>query len=220
MSFGPTRATTTTRADLFRIFQNYSFQGRYDDLKTAQENIDLQTTILSRFDLIFIVRDERLYERDLAIADHVLGIHAGHGGEIATDGSIVPVGQDKNPEAERQVKFLKRYVEYCRATCSPRLVPTSAKLLEDSYVRYRQEMRERAKKGGAPAVPVAAVPCETSSGTAGPASPGPPLRFSPTFGAPTCACACAAVVAAIALFAASLARVAARIAVSAGSSHA
>ena len=154
MSFGPTRATTTTRADLFRIFQNYSFQGRYDDLKTAQENIDLQTTILSRFDLIFIVRDERLYERDLAIADHVLGIHAGHGGEIATDGSIVPVGQDKNPEAERQVKFLKRYVEYCRATCSPRLVPTSAKLLEDSYVRYRQEMRERAKKGGAPAVPI------------------------------------------------------------------
>uniref|UniRef100_A0A7S0IFM9 DNA replication licensing factor MCM5 n=1 Tax=Micromonas pusilla TaxID=38833 RepID=A0A7S0IFM9_MICPS len=128
--------------------------GRYDDLKTAQENIDLQTTILSRFDLIFIVRDERLYERDLAIADHVLGIHAGHGGEIGDDGSIVPVGQEKNPEAERQVKFLKRYVEYCRATCSPRLVPSSAKLLEDQYVRYRQEMRDRAKKGGAPAVPI------------------------------------------------------------------
>ena len=53
--------------------------GRYDDLKTAQENIDLQTTILSRFDLIFIVRDERLYERDLQIADHVLAIHAGAG---------------------------------------------------------------------------------------------------------------------------------------------
>ena len=33
--------------------------GKYDDLKTAQENIDLQTTILSRFDLIFIVKDER-----------------------------------------------------------------------------------------------------------------------------------------------------------------
>ena len=30
--------------------------GRYDDLKTAQENIDLQSTILSRFDLIFIVK--------------------------------------------------------------------------------------------------------------------------------------------------------------------
>ena len=44
--------------------------GRYDDLKSAAENIDLMTTILSRFDLIFIVRDIR-YERcdNLAICD-------------------------------------------------------------------------------------------------------------------------------------------------------
>ena len=122
-------------------------QGRYDDLKTAQENIDLQTTILSRFDLIFIVRDERLYERDLQIADHVLSIHAG-GGEDAGDGDAA------NPERAREQKFLKRYVEYCRAMCSPRLQPKSAALLEDQYVRYRQEMRERKKKGGAPAVPI------------------------------------------------------------------
>jgi len=123
--------------------------GRYDDLKTAQENIDLQTTILSRFDLIFIVRDERLYERDVAIADHVLAIHAGGGDET---GSTDP--NEQNPERERAQKFLKRYVEYCRATCSPRLQPASAKLLEDQYVKYRQEMRERAKRGGAPAVPI------------------------------------------------------------------
>jgi hypothetical protein len=32
---------------------------RYDDLKSAQENIELQSTILSRFDLIFIVKDDR-----------------------------------------------------------------------------------------------------------------------------------------------------------------
>ena len=118
-------------------------------MKSAQENIDLQTTILSRFDLIFIVRDERLYERDLRIADHVLAIHAGAGddGDPGDAG-----GASTNPEREQ--KFLKRYVEYCRAMCSPRLVPKSAKLLEDQYVRYRQEMRERAKKGGAPAVPI------------------------------------------------------------------
>ena len=43
-------------------------KGRYDDLKTAQENIDLQTTILSRFDLIFIVKDIRNREQDTKIA--------------------------------------------------------------------------------------------------------------------------------------------------------
>nr|KAJ0225268.1 hypothetical protein LSAT_V11C100031670 [Lactuca sativa] len=38
--------------------------GRYDDLKTAQDNIDLQTTILSRFDLIFIVKDINMFSQD------------------------------------------------------------------------------------------------------------------------------------------------------------
>lgn len=45
---------------------------RYDDLKTAQENIDLQSTILSRFDLIFIVKDERSIEKDQRIARQAL----------------------------------------------------------------------------------------------------------------------------------------------------
>ena len=44
---------------------------RYDDLKTAQENIDLQSTILSRFDLIFIVKDPADPDRDKMIARKV-----------------------------------------------------------------------------------------------------------------------------------------------------
>ena len=46
---------------------------RYDDLKSADENIDLQSTILSRFDLIFIVKDERNAARDEQIARCVEG---------------------------------------------------------------------------------------------------------------------------------------------------
>ena len=49
--------------------------GRYDDLKTAAEQIDLMTTILSRFDLIFLVRDVREEERDRMICQHVMGVH-------------------------------------------------------------------------------------------------------------------------------------------------
>lgn len=44
---------------------------RYDDLKSAQDNIDLQSTILSRFDLIFIVKDPASEERDAMIARKV-----------------------------------------------------------------------------------------------------------------------------------------------------
>ena len=46
--------------------------GRYDDYKSAAENIDFLPTILSRFDLIFIVRDIRDENRDRTIARHVL----------------------------------------------------------------------------------------------------------------------------------------------------
>jgi DNA replication licensing factor MCM5 len=38
--------------------------GRYNDEKSPGENIDFQTTILSRFDMIFIVRDEHNEARD------------------------------------------------------------------------------------------------------------------------------------------------------------
>lgn len=54
-------------------------------MKTAQENIDLQTTILSRFDLIFIVKDERSMERDKRIAAHVIQVHRDAGSAPEAD---------------------------------------------------------------------------------------------------------------------------------------
>lgn len=63
--------------------------GRYDDFKSASENIDLMTTILSRFDLIFLVRDVREEERDLMICRHVMGIHIQNSGTAgATSGGV------------------------------------------------------------------------------------------------------------------------------------
>ncbi len=38
--------------------------------------MDFASTILSRFDLIFMVRDVRDEERDLALAAHVFGVHS------------------------------------------------------------------------------------------------------------------------------------------------
>jgi len=47
---------------------------------------------------------------------------------------------NKNPEQEREQKFLRRYIEYCRAMCSPRqgltLVHVRAQLeqLQDTFM--------------------------------------------------------------------------------------
>jgi DNA replication licensing factor MCM5 len=76
--------------------------GRYDDLKTPGENIDFQTTILSRFDMIFIVRDDHDRARDERIAKHVLN--------LAMRGK----GTEEQVQAEISVEKMKRYISYCR----------------------------------------------------------------------------------------------------------
>mmetsp|Transcript_8736 Transcript_8736/g.15255 ORF Transcript_8736/g.15255 Transcript_8736/m.15255 type:complete len:359 (-) Transcript_8736:455-1531(-) len=73
--------------------------GRYDDFKSTSENIDLMTTILSRFDLIFLVRDIREEERDLMICRHVMGVH------IQNSGTSGPAGHSSGG-AESGLGFL------------------------------------------------------------------------------------------------------------------
>ncbi|CAM6127448.1 unnamed protein product [Calypogeia fissa] len=110
--------------------------GRYDDLKTAQENIELQTTILSRFDLIFIVRDVRDHRRDMEIARHIVNVHA----------TATSVTKDSdNPEREN---WLKRYIEYARHHSNPRLSESAASSLQTKYVEIRQKMKKRSNESG------------------------------------------------------------------------
>eukprot|EP01018_Ginkgo_biloba_P039628 Gb_09107 [translate_table: standard] len=110
--------------------------GRYDDLKTAQDNIDLQTTILSRFDLIFIVKDVRLYDQDKRIASHIIKVHANAGSTT------------KDSDALDRENWLKRYIEYCRVHCKPRLSDAAATMLQNNYVRIRQQMRQQVHDTG------------------------------------------------------------------------
>lgn len=49
--------------------------GRYDQYKTPMENIGLQDSLLSRFDLLFIMLDQTDADQDRRISDHVLRMH-------------------------------------------------------------------------------------------------------------------------------------------------
>lgn len=49
--------------------------GRYDPFKTPMENIAMQDSLLSRFDLIFVILDNIEPENDRTIADHVIRMH-------------------------------------------------------------------------------------------------------------------------------------------------
>lgn len=50
--------------------------GSYSDNKQISDQIDLQTTILSRFDCIFIVRDIKDVAHDTKMARHIVGLHS------------------------------------------------------------------------------------------------------------------------------------------------
>ncbi|KAF1809640.1 MCM-domain-containing protein [Eremomyces bilateralis CBS 781.70] len=102
--------------------------GRYDDMKTPGENIDFQTTILSRFDMIFIVRDEHERGRDERIAKHVMGIHMGGR------------GVEEQVQAEIPVDKMKRYISYCKQKCAPRLSAEAAEKLSSHFVSIRRQV--------------------------------------------------------------------------------
>ncbi|KAG0653822.1 minichromosome maintenance protein 5 [Maudiozyma exigua] len=106
--------------------------GRYDEMKSPDENIDFQTTILSRFDMIFIVKDEHDEARDISIANHVINIHTGRVSQEQEE-------MENNGE-EISMDKLKRYITYCRRKCAPRLSVQAAERLSSQFVTIRKEL--------------------------------------------------------------------------------
>ncbi|KAK6354717.1 minichromosome maintenance protein 5 [Orbilia brochopaga] len=104
--------------------------GRYDDMKSPGDNIDFQTTILSRFDMIFIVKDEHSQERDRRIAKHVIGIHMNREGDTANATGEIPI--DK----------MKRYITYCKTRCAPTLSQEAAERLSSHFVSIRKQVHK------------------------------------------------------------------------------
>ncbi|KAJ2767437.1 minichromosome maintenance protein 5 [Coemansia nantahalensis] len=101
--------------------------GRYDDSKAPGENIDFQTTILSRFDMIFIVKDEHNELRDQTIARHVMQVHA----------TRAPVEVEGG---ELSLETMRRYVTFCKERCAPRLSAEAAEKLSSFFVAMRAQL--------------------------------------------------------------------------------
>lgn len=106
--------------------------GRYDDMKSPGENIDFQTTILSRFDMIFIVKDEHDENRDRTIARHVMNLHMNR--------AIAP--ENGASAIEIEMEDLKRYVSYVKSRCAPRLSPEAAEKLSSHFVALRKQVAQ------------------------------------------------------------------------------
>jgi len=116
--------------------------GRFDNFKQIVEQIDLAVTLLSRFDLIFVLRDKLDIVMDRNIATHILRAH--RVGESMKSEEL-PSGIDRNsleadsrevrPEFDRA--FMRKYISYARRI-NPVMTNEAMTLIEEEYVRIRR----------------------------------------------------------------------------------
>ena len=105
--------------------------GRFTNERGIAEQIDLPPTLLSRFDVIFSIRDQPDQARDRHLAGRILASHqeGGSPGEWAAEGSGPPFPPD----------LLKKYIAYARKNIHPKLSDEALTVLEDFYVRVRRQ---------------------------------------------------------------------------------
>ncbi len=102
--------------------------GRFTNDRSISEQIDLPPTLLSRFDVIFSIRDQPDQNRDRHLAGRILASHREDGG-YSPEEVHPPFAPD----------LLKKYIAYARRRVRPRLSEESLSVMEDFYVRVRRQ---------------------------------------------------------------------------------
>jgi replicative DNA helicase Mcm len=101
--------------------------GRYNPYQTIAQNITLPVTLLSRFDVIFILRDTPDNQLDNEIARHILGLHRD------SVGATAPI----------DLQLMRKYISYAK-TIKPRLTDPVIERFQNYYV----QMRNASVEGG------------------------------------------------------------------------
>ena len=96
--------------------------GRFDSSQTLTDNIDIPPPLLSRFDLIWVIKDEVNLAEDLAKANHVLDTFENNNKEV-------------KPKYTREE--LTEYINYVR-TLEPKLSPTVRRKIISIYEKMRE----------------------------------------------------------------------------------
>ncbi|MFX1516776.1 MAG: LAGLIDADG family homing endonuclease, partial [Promethearchaeota archaeon] len=102
-------------------------RGRWNPFKATADNLNLPPTILSRFDLIFVLEDKPDLKEDHDLATHVLRLH-----KSQTLSTSPPIDQD----------LLRKYIAYARREIQPRLSAEA----EERILEYYKELRRSSGK--------------------------------------------------------------------------
>ncbi|KAF2893898.1 hypothetical protein ILUMI_12275 [Ignelater luminosus] len=110
--------------------------GRYDPSMTFAENVNLSDPILSRFDILCVVRDEVDPIQDQHLAKFVVSSHIRHHpSKKAEDDEPQEVENDLSIPQE----MLKKYIVYARENVRPKLQNMDQDKVANIYSQLRQE---------------------------------------------------------------------------------
>ncbi|KAL1976362.1 hypothetical protein VTN31DRAFT_2644 [Thermomyces dupontii] len=99
---------------------------KYNPNLPVPQNIDLPPTLLSRFDLVYLVLDRVDEQEDRRLAKHLVGMYLEDNPEHASREEILPI------------EFLTAYITYAKANIHPMITPAAATALTDAYVAMRK----------------------------------------------------------------------------------
>jgi DNA replication licensing factor MCM4 len=98
-------------------------ESRYNPKLSVVENIQLPPTLLSRFDLIYLVLDKPDEASDRRLGEHIVSLFSEHPPE-PTD--IIPIEQ------------LSAFISYAKRKCTPRITDEARRRLVERYVEMRK----------------------------------------------------------------------------------
>ena len=95
--------------------------GKYDPYKNITENVNLPIPLLTRFDIIYVVRDTPEKEKDSRVASHILEIHrdAGHAAQPAID-----------------IDLFSKYLAFSKQI-EPELTTEAIEIIKNYYMKMR-----------------------------------------------------------------------------------
>ena len=133
--------------------------GTYMQDKSPSWNIALPDSLLSRFDLLFVVLDQKVPEIDRMISERVISNHsnATSGGydDMDLDNPVIePMPKEEDEEEEAPVfyqfegrnllhkNFLKKYLHYAKKSMSPTLQDDSSSFISQAWANLRLKDEE------------------------------------------------------------------------------
>ncbi|GMI14436.1 hypothetical protein TrLO_g2438 [Triparma laevis f. longispina] len=116
--------------------------GRYNRRKGLSENINLPNSLLSRFDLMFLILDVADTDNDIALARHVTFVHKHSGATSEESGAMKKnsQGEEVDDEEDRPVQpdVVREYISRARQH-QPSVPPEVAPYVVEAYVSLRQQ---------------------------------------------------------------------------------